>query len=102
MFKSSPTTSNLIAYKKCNALFQKEMKESKGIYYEMFTSQVNKNTSIGAIWSKIHRLTNNNVSNQFLTIQTSDTVSTGSSLIANAFAKNWSEYSADNNFTDVF
>ena len=61
------------------------MKESKAMCYEQFTSQINSNTAIGAIWSKMQRLTNN-VSNQFLAIQTSDTVATDSSSVANAFA----------------
>ena len=41
-FKSSPTTSNLIQYKKCNALFKREMKASKAICCEKFTSQINR------------------------------------------------------------
>lgn len=101
-FKSSPTTSNLILYKKENALFRREMKKHKKISYENFTSSINKNSSVSDIWSKIRRLSNNNVNKQILAIENNNQIITDPSLIADSFANKWSEYSFDSNFSPEY
>lgn len=101
-FRSSPTTPNLISYRKQKSIFRREMRKQEKNGYANFTNDINRDSSVSEIWSKINRLCNNNINMQIMAIKSDSHILTDTFDIAESFANVWSEYSYDINFSEEY
>ena len=101
-FRKHRSTDLLIKYKKANALFRKKSKEAKLRAFEEFSESINPLSSPKKIWSDIKTLSGSNKSTPIKIIVQNNNVFSSTLEIANLFAKEWSNYSLDSNFSQLF
>ena len=102
-FKKSSSITNLICYKRANALFKRESKVAKRKSFIEYTKDINPNTPVKILWDKVRALRGNPQPNIIKYLKTTDNITLDDpSDIANALAKNWFEYSKDTNFSEEY
>ena len=65
-YKTNPNSTNLIEYKKIDALAKKTLKEAKREQWRKYCSSLNKNTPIGKVWQQVNRFKNRRRENKTL------------------------------------
>lgn len=101
-FKRNRTDTNLILYKKQNAMFRRAVKDSKAACIQKFTSNINPTSSSQRIWSDIKLITGGKRSNSIRYLKSGLNTISSPIDIANCFANHWSTLSEDTNFSSIF
>ncbi|KAI8116080.1 putative RNA-directed DNA polymerase from transposon X-element [Lucilia cuprina] len=101
-FKSAPHQENLIAYKKQNAIFRRELRKAKILSFKRFTEDIHRDTPISTVWDKINRITRKSSTTIIKTINTQHDSISDPNKIANHFGEEWAKYSSDENFPPLF
>lgn len=101
--KRNPSKENIIEYKRANAIFKSEVKNSKRTAFVEFTKDINYNTPMKILWGKVNSLHSLYPPKFIHVVQDSDnnTLSLPTD-IANHFAKTWSDHSKHINFPAEF
>uniref|UniRef100_A0A0K8W3B0 RNA-directed DNA polymerase from mobile element jockey n=1 Tax=Bactrocera latifrons TaxID=174628 RepID=A0A0K8W3B0_BACLA len=101
-YKRTRSNSNLMLYKKANAIFRKKLKQSKRECLNKFSESINHQTNPKRAWSDIKRLSGTNPQSHITSINSAHGPIVDHKQIANHFAKYWSNYSHDSNFHPTF
>lgn len=101
-FKKFPNDTHLIAYRKANALFRKAAKLAKKASFEQFTSNINPKATSKKLWTDVKTLTGNYVPYSINVINAPPLTLSNPLQISEHFAKTWSSYSSDSNFSPEF
>uniref|UniRef100_W8C2B6 RNA-directed DNA polymerase from mobile element jockey n=1 Tax=Ceratitis capitata TaxID=7213 RepID=W8C2B6_CERCA len=95
---------NIILFKKANALFRRELRQSKMKATTIFTSEIRPSTPTSKIWANIRTFCglNNNTTIHCLQDTQTGRSNTCKLEIANNFAQHWSKTSQDSGFSQEF
>lgn len=99
IFRKNMTDDNLVNYRKANAIFKRELKISKKLSVDKFTSEIKSSNPTGKVWSNIRRFCGINPKLNIHCISDNNNIKVSDrSEVANIFCKHWSDLSHDNNF----
>ncbi|XP_017491644.1 PREDICTED: RNA-directed DNA polymerase from mobile element jockey-like, partial [Rhagoletis zephyria] len=101
-FKRNRTQSNLILYKKCNALFRRSAKNAKIRSFQKFTSSISASSDTKKIWADIKRLTGSPTHSPITSLNSSQGNILYPHDIALELATHFSNASSDSSFPPEF
>ncbi|XP_017487099.1 PREDICTED: RNA-directed DNA polymerase from mobile element jockey-like [Rhagoletis zephyria] len=101
-FKHNRSSSNLVAYKKANAIFRRKAKQAKIKSFQTFTNSINSSSDPKLIWANIKRLSGNQSFSPVLSLNSSQGNLLYPQDIALKFANYFSNNSSDSNFSPEY
>jgi len=100
-YRRCMSTDNLLRYKNANAVFKKSVLAAKRDAFEAFTSRISPSSSTKKVWADIKTLTGVPPP-QIKFLQHGNKVLSTEGDIAESFARTWSDYSSDSNFSPTY